>query len=104
MARTKLAWSTGSYTPLLSSDLLPTPQPTDDQRLRVAAALATLMRDEAMTGKESFGPNAETIRAVLVMDAASWARDIPSIARVVKAYDAVDPRKRFEQIQKAHRS
>lgn len=98
-----LAWSTSEYVRLLPGDLLPTPAPTDTQRLRVAAALATIIRDERMLGKEPSGPNAETIRAVLIMDADSWARDIGSIARVVHAYDPVDPKTRFEQICAAYR-
>jgi hypothetical protein len=97
-----LAWSISSYTKLSSKDLLPTPAPTDAQRIRVAAALATIMRDEAMLELRSSGPNSETIRAVLVMSAEEWALQIGSVAKVVKAYDAVNPRTRFEQICDAY--
>lgn len=99
----ELAWSVNEYVPLLPGDLHPAPAPTDAQRLRVAAALATVVRDERMRGKEPSGPNAETIRAVLVMSPEAWARDIGSIARVVSVYDATDPLVRFEQIRSAYR-
>lgn len=97
-----LAWSPKEYTPLLPSDLLPTPAPSDAQRIRVAAALATVMRDERMLGRPSSGPNAETIRGVLVMSADEWALQIGAIAKAVKVYDAVNPRTRFEQIRDAY--
>lgn len=92
----KLPWSTSSYKKLEPGDLLPTPPPTPEQRLRVAAAIATVIRDARMTRKEP-GPNAETIRAVLVMDAKAWERDAPSLAKGIWFYDDEDPKVRFEQ-------
>ena len=97
-----LAWSPKEYTPLHPADLLPTPAPSDAQRIRVAAALATVMRDERMLARSSSGPNAETIRGVLVMSADEWALQIGAIAKAVKVYDAVNPRTRFEQIREAY--
>ncbi len=96
-----LAWSTSSYKALEPNDLAPHPAPTPEQRIRVAAALATWMRDEAMTDQPRT-LNAESIRAVLVMDADAWARDIGSIGKIVRVYDAEDPKKRFEQIKEAY--
>lgn len=96
-----LPWSKSSYKTLEPGDLHPHPAPTRDQRIRVAAALATIMRDGNMVGEPTL-PNAETIRAVLVMDDAAWARDIGAIREVVSYYDAEDPKKRFDQIREAY--
>lgn len=98
----KLPWSPSSYKMLEPNDLSPYPAPTPEQRLRVAAALATHIRDVRMLGGVPM-PNSETIRAVLVMDAAAWARDIGAIAQVATSYDAEDPKKRFDQIQETYR-
>jgi hypothetical protein len=93
-----LPWSTEDYTPLPESDLQPTPAPTDAQRLRVAAALATMMRDERILGRDPPG-NAEAIRAILVMSPEAWSRDIKDVARVLRrAYDESDPLERFKQV------
>lgn len=97
----KLPWETSSYVKLEPGDLAPTPAPTPEQRIRVAAALATVLRDARMTGEET-PVNGETIRGVLVEDAAAWARDIGSVARVLDAYDATDPLERFEQIKRQY--
>lgn len=94
----KLPWKASEYVLLSPDDLKPTPPPTDAQKLRVAAALATLARDNAMTGKEP-PINSEAIRAILVATPETWARDISHVAQVVAAYDPVDPKKRFEQIR-----
>jgi hypothetical protein len=100
MSMKRLPWSSDSYRLLDPADLKPVPAPTPEQRVRVAAALATLIRDARMLGKDANAiPNSEAIRAVLVMDAEAWARDIVTIARIVTAYDDKDPKLRFEQIQ-----
>jgi hypothetical protein len=111
-----LPWDTAGYIALAPGDLLPTPAPTPEQRIRVAAALATRLRDSNMLdaaallsndGRASDGPhpNAETIRGVLLMDADAWARDIGSIAAGlvmlgIDRYDGADPRTRFEQTRR----
>lgn len=98
---TTLPWSTSEYEQLQPGDLAPVPAPTPEQRVRVAAALATVMRDAAMTGQNSGPcPNAEVIRAVLIMDAAAWASDIGALqqAFATLAYDPVDPKARFNQL------
>ena len=90
-----LPWSTETYKPLEPGDLLPHP-PTPEQRIRVAAALATWMRDGNMTGVG--GPiNAEVIRTILIASDEVWARDIVGIAELDLSYDAEDPKVRFEQ-------
>lgn len=44
-------------------------------------------------------PNAESIRAVLVMPAGDWARDVPGLREFgIDRYDAEDPRKRNDQV------
>lgn len=92
----KLPWSTDEYVKLDPLDLLPERPPTEDQRVRVAAALATLVRDNNMLGIP-IGPNAETVRIFLTMDAASWKRHIGSLQGAVFAYDPVDGGTRFDQ-------
>jgi hypothetical protein len=93
----KLPWPLESYRALEAHDLDPAP-PTPEQRIRVAAAILTCMRDANMLGKD-FPANAETVRAVLVMDAAAWARDIGVVAAalVPPRYDAEDPFVRWNQ-------
>jgi len=99
----KLPWKRSTYTMLEPTDLDPTPAPTDAQRIRVAAALATVLRDANMQDVPSNGPNAETIRSVLVMSAKAWARDIESVRRAMLThYDAEDPLVRFDQIRAAY--
>lgn len=101
MANTNLPWQRSEYVALEPHDLDPTPAPTDAQRIRVAAALATVMRDANMTGQRSV-LNAEVIRGVLVMDAEAWARDIAVAREFISHYDMVDPKQRFEQTKKAY--
>lgn len=96
----KLPWSKGEYQKLDPHDFLPTPAPTAEQRLRVAAALATYARDGQLTGAHPL-PNMETIRAILVMDAEAWARDIGELRQILSVYDAEDPKKRFDQMVRA---
>jgi hypothetical protein len=98
MALKKLPWNTSEYHRLDPDDFSPSP-PTPERRIRIAAALATYMRDANMLGWPPKG-NVETIRAVLTMDNAAWARDIGSIRGVVDSYDAVDPKVRFEQVRR----
>ena len=97
----KLAWSSNEYVKITAQDLLQQP-PTAEQRIRIAAALATKMRDCAMTGHTT-QINAELIRAVLVMDDAAWARDVkPELGLFIEGYDPVDPKVRFEQTALFH--
>lgn len=98
----QLPWPQSDYLKLDPSDFSPTPAPTPEQRIRVAAALATRMRDLNMLGL-STALNAEAIRAVLVMDESAWARDIAGIGAIAERYDPVDPKTRFEQVQRAFR-
>jgi len=92
-----LQWSKDKYTKLEPDDLLPRPAPTPEQRIRVAAAVATYIRDSNMTGHKP-NANAETIRAILVMDEEAWARDMGSIsAMFLISYDSEDPKTRWEQ-------
>lgn len=93
----KLPWSEKEYRYLESGDLSPRPAPTPEQRIRVAAAITTRIRDANMTGQQPIG-NAETIRAVLVMDEEAWARDIGDVAAViVPTFDLEDPKTRWAQ-------
>jgi hypothetical protein len=92
----KLPWDTNEYKKLDPADLKPFPAPTPEQRVRVAAALATRARDCHMLGEDG-APNVEVVRAVLMMDAKAWARDIGSVAKIVTAYDDEDPKTRWEQ-------
>lgn len=97
--RAKLKWSTEEYVKLQPGDLLPQPAPTPEQRIRVAAAVATSVRDASMMGLESWA-NMETIRAILVEDDAAWARDVEDINAALGlagSYDPVDPKIRWEQ-------
>ena len=99
----KLPWPTSSYLPLEPNDLEPTPAPTPEQRIRVAAMIATYMRDSGMTGKEAI-TNSEVVRALLTMSPEAWARDIDgarqslAAAGVAFVYDPEDPQVRFEQV------
>ena len=99
----KLPWPTSSYVPLEPNDLDPTPAPTPEQRIRVAAMLATYMRDSFMTNTTSM-INSEVIRAILTMNPEAWERDIVGArkslfdAEVKLAYDPEDPKVRFEQV------
>jgi hypothetical protein len=95
----QLPWTKATYTVLEAGDLEPTPAPTDAQRIRVAAAFATMFRDEQMRGLPTIA-TFEVIRAVLTMSAAAWARDIGLLAGQVFNYDTEDPRVRFEQATK----
>jgi len=100
--RKTLPWNTDAYLPLAPGDLDPTPL-TPERRIRIAAALATMMRDERMID----GPqvvSAEVIRAVLTMTDEAWARDCSQLQGFVKYYDPVDPKVRFEQTRQRHLS
>ena len=105
----RMPWPFESYTLLEPNDLDETP-PSPEQRIRVATALLTYIRDANMLGKDP-GINAETVRAVLVMDVESWKREISQIRDFLETswaakrrYDAVDPHTRFEQTRKAYSS
>jgi hypothetical protein len=99
MQTRKLPWSTDSYTKLEPGDLDPTP-PTPEQRIRVAAALLTQMRDDNMIGLGS-GTNAEVVRAILTMNDDAWWRDIGGFRGIIEAFDGEDPRRRWEQVSRA---
>jgi hypothetical protein len=100
----KLPWSANEYKKLEPDDLLPHPTPTPEQRIRVVAALATMIRDGLMLGQSpALLPNSETIRAVLIMSAEEWAIQIPALQSILRNYDAEDPKVRFEQILKIAR-
>jgi hypothetical protein len=104
MAIKSLPWSTDEYAKLEPGDLLPDPAPTPEQRIRVAAAIATMTRDGLMLGKSSaFLPNSETIRSVLTMSAEEWALQIPQLRPFLRNYDVENPKVRFEQISKITR-
>lgn len=104
----KLPWSTKEYRYLEPGDLQPCAAPTPEQRIRLAAAVATHIRDEKMLGREpSF--NAEAIRAMLTGSADAWARDSPDAAAAfaskgIVSYDVEDPKIRFEQTIRALKS
>lgn len=102
----KLPWKIEEYAILEPGDLKPYPAPTPEQRIRVAAAVATLIRDEDMLGKKPSGPNSETIRAVLMMSPEQWARDIIHLRACPELlyYDNVSPITRFEQVMNAGRN
>lgn len=103
MALLKLPWSTDEYTPLEPGDLLPEPAPTPEQRNRVAAAIATQIRDAHMLGKPC-SPNHETIRSILTMDAEAWMHAMASTPPEewgLSGYDQVDGQVRYEQTRKA---
>jgi hypothetical protein len=74
--------------------------PTADTRRRVAAALATEMRDAAMLGKDPVG-NFETLRAVLTATDEVWLRDIVPMQEAALearwAFDTIDPFIRYKQ-------
>lgn len=92
------------YVKLESSDLeLPV---TPEKRVRVAAAVATMCRDAAMFGGRGSGPNAETIRGILVMSEEEWERDVigGDLEKVITAFDPVNPKKRWEQTVNSRRS
>ena len=101
----RLPWNVGEYVRLEPNDLLPHPAPTPEQRIRVAACVATILRDEAMLGvRSSSSANHETIRALLTMSPEAWARDIIGLGDLrhpvlgsVLAYDHIDPKTRFDQ-------
>lgn len=100
----RLPWATSEYQKLEPGDLDPVPAPTPEQRLRVAAAVATHQRDNNMLGKES-GPNAESIRGILTMTAEQWARDMVFARELgINSYDKEDPRVRFDQVRRAFSS
>src|SRR5262245_52649541 len=92
----RLPWSAGEYQHLEPGDLDPSLPPTPEKRVRIAAALATEMRDAAILGTACI-INAEAIRAVLVMDEDTWARDIGKLKGACSRFDAVDPRRRFDE-------
>ena len=99
----ELPWSRETYKALDRGDLDPVPAPTDAQRLRVAATVATLIRDAVMTGREP-PTNAEAVRGILTMSPEAWKRDIWSLAQLPTAdlrYDTEDPYLRFQQTQNA---
>lgn len=91
-----LPWSKSSYRALEPTDLAPHPAPTPEQRVRVAAAVATHIRDANMLSLPC-SANAETIRAILTMGEEAWARDIPDAAAIIVAYDTEDPKTRWLQ-------
>ena len=73
---------------------------TPEKRIRVAAAVATVIRDTNLFGGgPGPGPNAETIRAILTMGEDEWALDVPSLANVLKTFDPVSARDRFDQMK-----
>lgn len=104
-SKMRKAWDNESYTALEPGDLDPTP-PTAERRVRVAAMLATMMRDRAMGLRSADSMpdvNGEMIRAILVMDDEAWARDIGGLQEQIREhlFDAVPPLERFKQIQAA---
>lgn len=99
-----LPWSRSEYIRIEPGDLDPTP-PTPERRIRVVAALATMMRDASMTDGDPGPANNESIRSLLTCDDV-WIRDMDEIRTMLGrnhdlAYDPVDPRIRFEQIRKS---
>lgn len=88
------------YKMIASGDLDPKLPPTPEKRIRIAAWLATGIRDQSMFGVE-FGANAETIRAILVEPDVRWARNMEMLAMArreqVRSYDPVDGETRFLQ-------
>lgn len=106
----RLPWNVGEYARLEPNDLLPHPEPTPEQRIRVAACVATIIRDEVMLGLPTSG-NHEMIRALLTMPPEAWARDIEAMRNLkhpvlgsVLAYDHVDPKTRFDQTVNARKN
>jgi len=94
----KLPWKRSEYTKLTDSDFLSPPTP--ERRIRIAAALATDMRDRAMLGFDPCG-NFETLRGVLTMGEREWERDVvplkDELLREGLGFDTVDPKQRYLQ-------
>jgi hypothetical protein len=103
----KLPWSTSEYTPLEPTDLDGS-APTPEARIRVAAALATMIRDANIVrgGAPPAGaPNAETVRLFLTMPEAEWQRNASQLKMLLGdyGYDIVSGEERFNQIRGAAR-
>lgn len=103
----KLPWSTEEYTPLEETDLDGS-VPTPEARIRVAAAIATRIRDANIVreGRPYAGaPNAETVRVVLTMNDAEWQRNASGLKMLLDGtgYDTAEGEKRFVQIRDATR-
>lgn len=101
----QLPWSRDEYTPLEPTDLDGS-VPTPEARIRVAAAIATKIRDANIVreGRPYAGaPNAETIRLFLTMSEAEWQRNASQLKMLLDGagYDTVDGEKRFNQIRGA---
>lgn len=99
-----LPWSEDEYTPLLPTDLDGSP-PTPEERIRVAAAVATKMRDFNILRGDSVrvGLNNETVRLVLTMPDEEWKKNATLLRDLLgnRGYDTVSGEKRFEQIRLA---
>lgn len=98
----KLPWSEKEYTSLQPTDLDGS-APTTESRIRVAAAIATKIRDANMTRGRSL-LNAETVRLVLTMDEEDWKANAPQLKSVLGdvGYDTVSGRVRFDQTRAAY--
>lgn len=98
MSIKKLPWTSAEYVSLEPDDLYRLP-PTPDQRIRVAAAAATFIRDSNMLGHEC-PINVEAVRALLVMSDDAWAEGIAKLqsGNGCFRYDPEDPRIRYVQV------